>query len=160
MAVSRAAASRIAITRISVGIRSRYVSPLPTELSLMTLPRAVATAICAEGSVGSGAVVGFRRISSIDGNWRKSCRNATNSEAAAGPTVPSKSCASNSLVPERNCDLLRRAIPQRTCDAISQERGVGHALASEVVSAVCRSSGLNRRKRRWSDVDTGRRRRA
>ena len=71
MAVSRAAASRMAITRISVGIRSRYVSPLPTELSLKTLPRAVAMAICAEGSVGSGAVVGFRRISSIDGKLAK-----------------------------------------------------------------------------------------
>ena len=53
MAVSRAAASRMAITRISVGIRSRYVSPLPTELSLNTLPRAVAMAICADGSVGN-----------------------------------------------------------------------------------------------------------
>jgi hypothetical protein len=100
---SRAAASRIAITRISVGILSRYAIPLPTEVSLKTLPRAVAMAICAEGSVGSGAVVGFRRISSIEGNWRNSRMKATSSEAAAGPTVPSSSCASNSLVPERNC---------------------------------------------------------
>src|ERR1700752_1432049 len=67
MAVSRAAASRMAITRISVGIRSRYVSPLATELSLNTLPRAVAIAICAEGSVGTRAVAGLSRISSIDG---------------------------------------------------------------------------------------------
>jgi len=67
MAVSRAAASRIAITRISVGIRSRYAIPLPTEVSLKTLPRAVAMAICAEGSMGSDAVVGFRRISSTEG---------------------------------------------------------------------------------------------
>jgi hypothetical protein len=52
MAVSRAAASRIAITRISVGIRLRYAIPLPTEVSLKALPRAVAMAICAEGSVG------------------------------------------------------------------------------------------------------------
>jgi hypothetical protein len=103
MAVSRAAASRIAITRISVGIRSRYAIALPTEVSLMALPRAVAMAICAEGSVGSGAAVGFRRISSIEGNWRNSRMNATSSEAAAGPTVPSRSCASNSLAPERNC---------------------------------------------------------
>src|ERR1035438_9414482 len=136
MAVSRAAASRIAITRISVGIRSRYAIALPTEVSLMALPRAVAMAICAEGSVGSGAAVGFRRISSIEGNWRNSRMKATSSEAAAGPTVPSRSCASNSLAPERNCVFWRRAIPQSTCEAISQERGVGQALASDVVSAV------------------------
>src|SRR5580700_12139210 len=70
MAVSRAAASRMAITRISVGIRSRYARPLPIELSLNTLPRAVAMAICAEGSVGTRAVAGLSRISSIDGSWR------------------------------------------------------------------------------------------
>ena len=71
IAVSRAAASRMAITRISVGIRSRYVSPLPTELSLNTLPRAVAIAICADGSVGTVAVAGLSRISSIDGKLAK-----------------------------------------------------------------------------------------
>ena len=131
MAVSRAAASRMAITRISVGIRSRYAIPLPTEVSLKTLPRAVAMAICAEGSVGSGAVAGLSRISSIDGSWRNSRRKATSSEAAAGPTVPSRSCASNSLVPDRSCVFWRRAIPHSTCEAISQERGVGHALASD-----------------------------
>ena len=69
MAESRAAASRIAITRIPVGIWSRYVSPLPIELSLITLPKAVAIAICAEGSAGTDAVVGLSRISSIEGNW-------------------------------------------------------------------------------------------
>jgi len=58
MAVSRAAASRTAITRISVGMRSRYLSPLAIELSVMTRPSAVAIAICAEVSVGSGAVSG------------------------------------------------------------------------------------------------------
>jgi hypothetical protein len=109
MAVSRAAASRIAITCISVAIRSRYAIALPTEVSLMALPRAVAMAICAEGSVGSGAVVGFKRISSIEGNWRNSRMNATSSEAAAGPTVPSRSCASNSLKPSpRNAEWATR----------------------------------------------------
>jgi hypothetical protein len=53
MAVSRAAASRMAIARISVGIRPRQVSALPTELSLITLPRAVAIAIGAEGFHGN-----------------------------------------------------------------------------------------------------------
>ena len=99
MARSRAAASRMAITRISVGIRSRYFSPLPIELSLITRPSAVAMAICADGSVGSGAVSGLRRISSIDGNWRKRRRKASSSADAACPTVPSSNCASNSLVP-------------------------------------------------------------
>ena len=84
MAVSRAAASRIAMTRISVGIRSRYLSPLATELSVMARPSAVAIAICAEVSAGSDAVSGLSRISSIDGNCRKSRRNAINSAAARG----------------------------------------------------------------------------
>ena len=145
MAVSRAAASRIAMTRISVGIRSRYLSPLATELSVMARPSAVAMAICAEVSAGSGAVSGLSRISSIDGNCRKSRRNAINSAAAAGPTVPSSNCASNSLAPERNVVFCRLAMPRRTLEAISQERGVGQALASEVASAVCSRSGLKRR---------------
>src|SRR5271169_3116151 len=41
----RAAASRIANTRISVGMRSRYCMPLAMEWSLRTLPNAVAIAI-------------------------------------------------------------------------------------------------------------------
>jgi hypothetical protein len=68
IAVLRAAASCIAMTRISVGIRSRYLSPLATELSVMGRPSAVAIAICADVSTGSGAVYGLSRISSIDGN--------------------------------------------------------------------------------------------
>ena len=59
--------------------------------------------------------------------------------------VPSSNCASISLVPTKAVFWLR-ATPQRTCEAISQERGVGQALASEVVSAACRRSGLKRRK--------------
>jgi len=50
-----AAASRMAITRISAGIRSRYLRPRAMELSLITRPSAVEMAICADGSVGSGA---------------------------------------------------------------------------------------------------------
>jgi len=123
------------------------VIPLPTELSLKTLPSAVAIAICAEGSVGSGAVVGFRRISSIDGNWRNSPNESDKFRGRCRPhgSIPGDA-PQNSLVPERNCAFLRRAMPQSTCEAICQERGVGQALASEVVSAVCRSSGLKRRK--------------
>src|SRR5271170_6671794 len=132
MVVSRAAASRTAMTRISVGIRSRYFSAFAMEMSDMTRPRAVAMAIWAEVSVGSGAVSGVSRISSIDGSLRKSLRNATSSEVAAGPTVPSRSCASNLLAPERRAVFSLRAMPERTFDAISQERGVGHALASDV----------------------------
>jgi hypothetical protein len=113
------------------GIRSRYLSPLATELSVMARPSAVAIAICAEVSVGSGAVSGLSRISSIDGNCRKSRRNAINSAAAAGPTVPSSSCASNSLAPERKEVFCRFAMPRRTLEAISQDRGVGQALATD-----------------------------
>ena len=88
MAASRAAASRIAMTRISVGIRSRYLSPLATELSVMARPSAVAIAICADVSVGSGAASGLSRISSIDGNWRKRRRKASSSADAALPHRP------------------------------------------------------------------------
>src|SRR5690349_7478249 len=65
MARSRAAASRIASTRISVGIRSRYLMPLAMEWSVRARPRAVAMAIRTEGSSGKGAASGFKRISSI-----------------------------------------------------------------------------------------------
>src|SRR5208337_175591 len=146
MARSRAAASRMAITRISAGIRSRYLRPRAMELSLITRPSAVEIAICADGSVGSGADSGLSRISSIDGNWRKRRRKASSSADAACPTVPSSNCASNSPAPVRKAVFCLRATPQRTCEAISQERGVGQALASEVVSAACRRSGLKRRK--------------
>jgi hypothetical protein len=60
------------------------------EWSLRTLPNAVAIAICAEGSPGSGALSGFRRISSMDGRSRNSRRKSTSSVVAAGPTVPSR----------------------------------------------------------------------
>ena len=147
MAVSRAAASRMAITRISVGIRSRYVSPLPTELSLKTLPRAVAMAICAEGSVG-------KLLPSQDSaEFRQSTE--------AGETVGGKRQAPRPLPDPRFHPGAAPQIRSSPTEAVSSgggrcrkeparpsPRSVGSATRwrPTVASAVCRSSGLKRRK--------------
>jgi hypothetical protein len=80
----------------------------------------------------------------MDGRSRNSRRKATSS-VAAGPTVPSSNCASISVAPVKPLSC-RRAKPINTFEAISQERGVGHAFMSDVASASCRSAGLKRRK--------------
>jgi len=65
----RAAASRIAITRISVGIRSEIRDCSPYRGVAHGPSQGCSNGDLREGSVGSGAIVGFRRISSIEGNW-------------------------------------------------------------------------------------------
>ena len=65
---------------------------------------------------------------------------------AAGPTVPSSNCASISVAPVKKPLFCQRAKPLKTFEAISQERGVGHAFTSDVALASWRSVGLNRRK--------------
>jgi len=122
MAVSRAAASRIAMTRISVAY-----GPDTSVLSLRSCQSWPAQRRgdsdlrrCLRWKC---AVSGLSRISSIDGNCRKSRKNAINSAAAAGPTVPSSNCASNSLAPDRNVVFCRLAMRAKH-GAISQERGV------------------------------------
>ncbi len=79
----------------------------------------------------------------MDGRSRNSRRKATSSVVAEGPTVPSSNCASISVAPVKKPLFWRRAKPLRTFEAISQERGVGHAFTSDATLASCVSVTLN-----------------
>ena len=137
----------MASTRISVGIRSRYRIPLRIEWSVSARPRAVAIAIRADGSSGSGATSGLRRISSIDGNCRNRRRKATSSVVAAWPDRSFEQLRFDlGGARQRSRSAAGAQSRYRTFEAISQERGVGHAFTSDVASASWRSAGLKRRK--------------
>ncbi len=94
---------------------SRDTHPLADRVSLNTLPRAVAIAICADGSSGPVPYPGLSRISA---NRRKLAEEPEESHklrcVAACPMVPSRSCASISRSRCETASSVLRAMPQST----------------------------------------------
>ena len=104
--------------------------------------------------VGHRCRIRVQQDSRMDGSCRNRRRNAISSIVAACPIVPSSSCASISLVPVRKPPFCRAANPVSTLEAISHDRGVGHALMTDVASEVVQEGRLEAQKRNnlWPDA--------